>query len=354
MSLTHDYAKIYVARWWHVLPLEGKIPLTEHGLKDATTDLAIIDSWWGETGKFKDSNIGIRTGSESGLVVVDIDAKSGGLQSYEAMKDKFPPTPTTKTGGGGKHLVYRHTGTKVSNSASKIAPGIDIRGDNGYIVAPPSVHASGNDYEWEILPSETPLADFPIDLLPKEKTFDAKGLFTEGKRNATTIQLVGTLQRMGVPKESVDAAVLALNNGQSVEEKMNTKERYNAWAKPLPPHTEVDQSEFVADYFRDQIAYDYNRGSWLVWDEHRWERTDSIFSYVVESARVIGQKIQDEIATTGKPDAEGVKWTARLLSHSMIMNVTDLLKDILRKDTVLDSDPYLLGVKNGVVNLATG
>lgn len=352
-SLTLDYAKAYASRGWYVLPVQGKIPLTEHGLKDATREADVIESWWGEQGKFKDANIAIRTGAESGLVVVDIDKKAGGLESYEAMKDKFPATPTVRTGGGGLHLYYRHTGGEVKNSASKIAPGIDIRGDNGYVVAPPSTHDNGNEYVWETLVSETPLADFP-DILPKEQKFDAKGLFTEGKRNTTTVQLVGHMQRLGVPLESTTAAVLALDNGLSEEEKLRTIERYKSWSSPLPPRTELGQAEFVSDFFKDEIAYDYAHKSWLVWGGHRWTSTDSIFKYVVEAARFVGQKIQDEIQATGKPDTEGLKWSARLESNYMIHNITDLLKEILRKQASLDRDPYLLGVTNGVVNLATG
>lgn len=121
----------------------GKHPKTSHGLKDATRDKDKIQQLFGRN----DCNIGIATGKESGVFVVDVDAKSDGLVSM--MKLDLPPTLTVKTGGGGYHFYYAYPeGKQVRNSVSKIASGIDIRGDGGYVIAPPSMHISGNSYEW--------------------------------------------------------------------------------------------------------------------------------------------------------------------------------------------------------------
>jgi hypothetical protein len=89
------------------------------------------------------ANFGVITGN--GLVVVDIDKKSGGFESLKKIKDIIVPTFTVKTGGGGYHFYYK-TSEKVANRV-KVLPGIDIRGEGGYAVAPGSKHISGSYYE---------------------------------------------------------------------------------------------------------------------------------------------------------------------------------------------------------------
>jgi hypothetical protein len=95
-------------------------------------------------------NIGIVTGAASGIVVIDVDA--GGeetLARLEREHGPLPPTVMARTGGGGRHIYFRHPGVPVKNDVKKrLAPGVDIRGDDGFVVAPPSLHKSGNLYEW--------------------------------------------------------------------------------------------------------------------------------------------------------------------------------------------------------------
>ncbi len=149
-----DAALSYAGRGWHVLPLKarGKTPLTPHGLKDATQDAATIRAWWQ---RLPEANIGIAC-EPSGLAVIDIDAKSGGMVTLDQFTGLDPlcvDTLISRTGGGGAHLVFEGS---IPNTTGKIGKGIDSRGKGGYIVAPPSVHESGNVYRWE---DETAKAD---------------------------------------------------------------------------------------------------------------------------------------------------------------------------------------------------
>jgi putative DNA primase/helicase len=124
----------------------AKHPRTKHGLKDASTDQRLIADWWGQ---WPDANVGVRTGAASGLLVLDIDVGSGGEESLARLEEspgRLPATVTALTGGGGRHLMFRHPGGEVQNSAGKLGAGLDTRADGGYIVAPPSVHASGRAY----------------------------------------------------------------------------------------------------------------------------------------------------------------------------------------------------------------
>ncbi len=157
----------YAARGWAVVPLHtprpqgcsceqecgssvGKHPRTLHGLKEASRNPDRIWRWWR---RWPDANVGIRTGRESGLVVLDVDVRHGGdtsLEVLEATYDWLPRTLTALSGGGGKHLYFLYPGRHIPNSAQLGGfSGLDVRGDGGYIVAPPSLHQSGQPYRWE-------------------------------------------------------------------------------------------------------------------------------------------------------------------------------------------------------------
>ena len=137
----------------------GKHPRQSKGVKDATTDATKIKKWKSP------ANVGIATGVESGIIVIDIDPRHGGNESIGRLEKELgelPKTATAITGGGGKHLVFQHPGGNVGNNQD-IERGIDMRGDAGYIVAAPSVHASGEEYRWEegCSPFDIERADLP-------------------------------------------------------------------------------------------------------------------------------------------------------------------------------------------------
>ncbi len=125
----------------------GKHPMTPHGLKDATTDPSTVQNWWT---KHPLANIGMPTGSVSGLVVVDIDERHGGSESLKALEQRIGTLPSTLTSrtGAGFHCFFKYPGFTVKNGVAVLGPGIDIRGDGGYVVVPPSLHANGRRYEW--------------------------------------------------------------------------------------------------------------------------------------------------------------------------------------------------------------
>ncbi len=152
------------ARGWRVFPVwsvdehgqcrcgtacgkqSGKHPVTQHGFHDATTAPDQIAAWWTE---HPTASIGIATGD--GLCVVDIDPAKNGAASHAACVatlSDLGPTLTVRTGSGGLHHYYTTT-TRIPCSTSRLGPGVDVRCDGGYVVAPPSVHTSGGRYAWE-------------------------------------------------------------------------------------------------------------------------------------------------------------------------------------------------------------
>lgn len=150
----------------------AKHPVTKNGLKDATTDLRKINAWWDEDTSF---NVAVATGAESGIFVLDIDVsdtKHGDdtLEALEEKHGKLPDTVEVITGSGGRHLYFKHPGNiriKSSVEDEELGKGIDVRGDGGYVLAPPSMHMSGRSYGYEASsrPTDVPLAEAPQWLL---------------------------------------------------------------------------------------------------------------------------------------------------------------------------------------------
>ena len=238
MTANVEAALDYARRGWPVFPCHyvfsngkcscgkpdchspAKHPMTLRGLQDATSDEKIIRNWWGKHPK---ANIGILTGSASGLVVVDIDPRSGGMESLKAIKKlgNFPVTPEVFTGGGGEHIYLAHpgNGTKIKTTANMAGyRGIDLKGDGGYVIAPPSKHISGGKYTWKRHHLKNKLAPMPAWLvnlvngsrqgLP-QVVLEKKGvpysgsLIKEGQRDIAIFNLVRTLRKGGMAYEDV-------------------------------------------------------------------------------------------------------------------------------------------------------
>lgn len=198
-------------------PNPGKHPRTAHGLKDASSDPEQIQKWWTAT---PDANIGLRTGA--GLLVVDIDPARGGEDSMTALltvNGSLPPTPEAVTGSGGRHIYFQTDG-EVRNSVSAVGAGIDIRGDGGFVVAPPSIHATGRSYEWASGRGigDLPLAPVPqwlLTLCVRRPTATAPSTIPssviEGGRNEFLFKQAASLRGKAFPEETILTAMLSLN-----------------------------------------------------------------------------------------------------------------------------------------------
>lgn len=220
----YDAAIEYAKKGFAVFPLKyrDKVPLTRNGCKDATTDAAQIKAWWQ---KYPNANIGLATGSVSqNVFVIDLDIdEDRGIDGYHSLEDwqrehgDFPETWTAITGRGGYHLYYRGNG-KIKNRAG-IIDGVDIRGNGGYVVAPPSVHKNGNRYEWEYSPDEFEIAkaDNNVEYFlnhddQKQSTaFTMPNIVAAGQRNQMLFRFACMMQAKGASDQSVFAATMAEN-----------------------------------------------------------------------------------------------------------------------------------------------
>lgn len=139
----------------------AKHPRTPNGLHDGTDDPDMIRSWWQ---RWPAANVGIAMGAVSGVYAVDVDSDKGGDETWASIIDKYGEvgtTPAVDTGGGGLHLFFKHPGGTWPNTAAKLGKGVDTRGDGGYVVAAPSLHASGMHYSWRTDPEEANFALMP-------------------------------------------------------------------------------------------------------------------------------------------------------------------------------------------------
>lgn len=243
-----DAALDYIDRGWWVLPIHwvengacscnkacrqaGKHPISKlvpRGLHDATNDPDVATDWWT---KWPKANVGIRTGRISNLWVLDIDARRSvdvgrgvlipeGENTLRTLEDRagerLPDTLTCRTGGGGIHyyFTFPQDGESYTNRV-KVAPSIDVRGDGGYVIAPPSVHASGARYEWD--DSTEPVSSPPTWLLTLQErnggeSFQEGVDIPEGCRNETLFKYASKLR--GEDRDPQELATLVVGYNET-------------------------------------------------------------------------------------------------------------------------------------------
>lgn len=199
----------------------GKHPRTRHGFKEATTDRKQIGQWFQ---KWPDTNIAVPTGAASGLLIIDIDPRNGGVESWQSLIAKYGSPPSTaeqKSGGGGRHIAFADPGIPTPK---ELASGIDVKSAGGYIIVAPSIHPSGGRYVWDGVDGATallklaPAPAWLIECFAKKKLQDSHGTsqaggkkWNPGERNNRLTSLAGKMRRGGMARESIEAALLEEN-----------------------------------------------------------------------------------------------------------------------------------------------
>ncbi|CAG1011316.1 hypothetical protein RHIZO_03993 [Rhizobiaceae bacterium] len=225
---TLDAAHAYAARGWSVIPFEARakrpgLPWLEFQKRRASPEE--VEHWFRHR---RDANVGVVTGAVSGIVVVDVDAGHDGVASLATLENEHGPLPVTVesiTGGGGRHLYFAHPGGSVPNRVGML-PGIDIRGDGGCVVTPPSMHASGRRYAWAKgrAPGAMAVAPLPAwlqEMLRPGSAHPGKPLahwrelvkseIGEGLRNTTLTSLAGHLMWHGIDPQVALELLLGWN-----------------------------------------------------------------------------------------------------------------------------------------------
>jgi energy-coupling factor transporter ATP-binding protein EcfA2 len=246
----------------------GKHPRTAKGLHDASADEAQALRWWRS---WPDAPIGVRTGD--GLVVVDVDGEQGKQTMGElvARHSPLPESARSWTGGGGAHLWFR-TSVPVPCSVELLGVKVDVRGEGGYVVAPPSLHASGRHYAWDEGAGLEMLSDAPewiVSLASRKREArppaggpDAQRQYIKGGRNKALTSLAGTMRKRGMAVVAILAALLAENvaSCRPPLDEAEVKRIANSVGRYAPDPDAAPQGEQAGDTDGDQSAAGENGG----------------------------------------------------------------------------------------------
>lgn len=224
MTNTIELVKQYSHLGWQCFPLKPKDKIPVVKWADVATSEENMLVGWFENQPF--ANVGIACGRRSGIVVLDVDAKNGGYESLAALQEvqgRLPDTPIARTGGGGEHIFFAHPGVEVRNSAGRLGPGLDVRGDGGYVVGAGSVHPNGSPYEWIFSPDDVPLAPLPAwvvkllrDTPPQNIPVCTNGTVANGSRNVYLTSMAGTMRNKGFGEDAMYAALIIHNREKCV------------------------------------------------------------------------------------------------------------------------------------------
>jgi hypothetical protein len=231
---------------WRVFPIKPRAkqpPLTKHGFQDASQDEKQICAWWEQQ---PDANIGIAAGDE--FWALDIDPRHGGEESRAALVAQhgaFAETLRQITGGGGSQWLYQMPDQTVIKNATEVCgwKGIDVRGAGGYIVAPPSIHPSGQEYRWDnpeqiVSPADAWLVEAIAKKSdpcrprgPSKGPFQLPTKIPHGKQHDYLVSEAGKLRSMGLEYTEILAALWATN--QSRCEKPGPREAIEQYARSV-------------------------------------------------------------------------------------------------------------------------
>jgi hypothetical protein len=199
-------------REWPVFPVRDKRPLTQRGFRDATLDPDVIEALWR---RWPDAGVALPTGAGT-AVVLDVDVPKGGgatLKKLVARYGRLPATLEVMTPSGGVHAYFRHPGGRVPCSVGKLGPGIDVRGDGGYVVAPPSPGPNGRPYKLLHDRELAPLPGWVLEHLEERRSSSSTpdATISAGTRNSTFASMAGAMRRRGFAEDAILAALEVTN-----------------------------------------------------------------------------------------------------------------------------------------------
>ena len=371
----YDLAASYTSTFkWPVFPLitDAKNPATGNGFKNASFDQKQLREWFPAGSAY---NIGVPTGHKSNIVVIDLDEKNGvsgaaSLALLEAQHGELPLTLRSTTGTGGQHIFFRFpTAANVRNRAA-VLPGLDVRGEGGYIVAPGST-VNGKMYTWQ---DETaPIAELPGWLLAlitgkKVTTASAKDEGTaikSGSRNESLFRFTAAQMHSGHPREKVEDVARNANQelcmpplpeAEVLQIVDNVYRLYQA--SPARNLTDIGNGKKMAELHGARLRYLLEtKDSWLQWTDVFWKRVSQTVIKGL-SKDVPASFLQEAIQLPLGPDKSFLKrHAAKSSSNGKLDAAIELFKSepgIGISISDLDNHDYLFAVQNGIIDLKTG
>ncbi len=342
-QMIHRAALKIAGRGKPVFPCKpDKAPCTAHGFEDATTDPARITAWWN---KWPEANVGVPTGRASGLLIIDLDTYKPGAMTVGEFEEKYGAvshTTTVRTGGGGLQFYFAYpSGEEIRNSAGMLGPHVDVRGEGGYILTPPS--ATALRYEWA---NKAPLAPVPPKLLealrdeprsPNGRSGrtgagatipDDGGPIHEGARDETLARIAGRLHDGSRDLPRLEDDLQAVNEARCVPPLPFGQVRKIArsvyrYEPCRPPRREPDPETVE--------ALTAIEGALLrrEWKGQRGKTKYSIAVATLKLARKHGERVEDGVRV--EVSARQLALAAATSRMSIVRNIKDM-DGILRTD----------------------
>ena len=336
-----------------------KRPAIKDWQSKATADMQKIKQWLVQ---FSNMNAGVVTGRASNVFVVDVDLKSGGIETLEQLKQEgfVFKTFTVKTGGGGYHFYYRLPQDKEIKNATGILKGIDIRGEGGFVVAPGSQHENGAFYS---IIDNSPIEEMPENLYNRifnqaKKVTNEASFIPEGQRNDTLFKMAINLNQAGVDKDTALEHIKAQNSARCqapLQEDEIERIVNSAYSYPVNfTFTDVGNAQRLAKKYGDIIRYCKPQATWYIYKGTHWAADES--NEIVEFAKNTVQEIACENNSLGN-DKDLKKHFKNSQSEARIkamINLASSIPGIVVKPQEFDKQLELVNFKNRVVNLKTG
>jgi putative DNA primase/helicase len=348
-----------------------KTPLTPNGFKGASLDPEVIRQWFRG---WPPPNLAMPTGKLSGVVALDIDTKGSGngfesLKTLERTHAKLPATKTTSTPSGGQHRLFEYDPGAPIGCRTGLRPGIDVRGDGGYIVLPPS-SVGGRPYTWldldsDLAPVPAWLATVikgPVNGLRLNRPLLGLGV-PEGQRNDQIHRAACSLRARGVPKEQAAQEILQLaaRCKPPLPEQEALRCMESAYARypegnPLALTDLGNAQRFALQHGQD-LRYVYAEHRWYLFKDGVWwpdtgEQVEPLAkaTAIALYAEAMGESNDERRRLLSKHAGQ----TASRDKLAAMVDVARSEMGIPIKAEKFDADPWLLACANGVLDLKTG
>lgn len=358
--------KTYISIGWSIFPCNGKIPSTPNGFKDSVKNEEDFNLL---VAKYPGTNVGVATGSRSGVLVLDVDVKNcaGGYESLQELIKKHGPLPKTveaMTWSGGRHYFFKYVdGVRNRTGFMK---GLDIRSEGGYVIAAPS-SIEGKPYKWLVPPGSAEIAPPPEWLLkilgdkPQHSPLpQGDGLIATGNRNQELTRRAGKMRNAGMDSIDIYAALCKINatrcspplTDREVRTISESIGNYQAGGQNAAFTDLWNAERFTAKYGKN-IRWCDRLGGWFMWDGVAWRPCDQnyLMRWAKEFVRGIG--VEAEAAGDKKMKAHA----ARSESAGKLTAILELAKSepsVAAGHEDFDRNNHLLNCSNGTLNLDTG
>lgn len=376
-----EYINYYIDEGRKIFPckVNEKKPIIAGGFKNASSDPDQIKTWWEN---HPDANIGLVTGKDANLVVIDVDVKdnAGGIKSLKQLENNYGQFDTlmVHSPSGGIHYYFEYPqGNYDIRSTTGLRPGIDVRANGGYIIAPGST-IDGIPYQFDDKDKE--IAELPDELLKilitksiKPKSISRNQVYhasqqnsligiKKGYRDVTIYKHSCVLRKNDVPYDVAESQVLTIAHNcippfPDNEAIKCLRSAFRSF-KPKPKNpTDVGNAERLIAVYGDDIRYVYEYRRWIHWDDNIWATDEN--GHMSRLAKQVAKSIFGEAANESDEKLQKKLFTHAFASESIkrltsMIDVSTTETGITISQSNLDDDKYLLGVKNGVVDLRTG